>query len=182
MEVYQQLPTTNRVTLRLPNQVLEVLKKEAEKKDLTLNALVTKILFKNTSFELHVKAVPNMTIPHEIFIEFINKSNNSTIEEIAKNGPSIVKKLFRILGLEYNLDNMIYSYFEMIGKYCEWYSFSHQIKHNRCRLVFNTMLGSKWTVFLSIYVKSILESLKVRVDEVSVNDGVIVFEFSPRVV
>lgn len=182
MEVYQQLPTTNRVTLRLPNQVLEVLKKEAEKKDLTLNALVTKILFKNTSFELHVKAVPNMTIPHEIFIEFINKSSNSAIEEIAKNGPSVVKKLFRILGLEYNLDNVIYSYFEMIGKYCEWYSFSHQIKHNRCRLVFNTMLGPKWTVFLSIYARSILESLKIHVDEVSVTDGVIVFEFSPRVV
>jgi len=182
LEVYQQLPTTNRVTLRLPNQVLEILKKEAEKKDLTLNALVTKILFKNASFELYVKAVPNMTIPHEIFIEFINKSNNSAIEEIAKNGPSIVKKLFRILGLEYNLDNVIYSYFEMIGKYCEWYSFSHQIKHNRRRLVFNTMLGPKWTVFLSIYAKSILESLKIHVDEVSVNDGVIVFEFSPRVV
>src|SRR5574342_630734 len=171
------MPITNRVTLRLPNQVLEILKKEAEKKDLTLNALVTKILFKNASFELHVKAIPNITIPPEIFIEFINKCDNSTIEEIAKNGPAIVRKLFRILGLEYDLDNIIYSYFEMVGKYCEWYSFTHEKKYNKHRLVFNTVLGPKWTNFLSIYAKSILESLRIRVDEASVNDGVIVFEF-----
>jgi len=174
------MPITNRVTLRLPNQVLEILKTEAEKKDLTLNALVTKILFKNISFELHVKAMHDITIPPEIFIEFINKSDNSTIEGIAKNGPAIVKKLFRILGLEYDLDNIIYNYFEMVGKYCEWYSFSHKTKHNRHRLVFNTVLGPKWAIFLSIYAKSILESLRIHIDESSVNDGVIVFEFSQR--
>lgn len=181
MEVFQRLPTTNRVTLRLPNQVLEILKGEAEKKDLTLNALVSKILFKNISFDLQVKAMPNITIPPEIFIEFINKSDNSAIEEIAKNGPALVKKLFRILGLSFDLDNVINNYFEMVGKYCEWYKFSHQIKHNRYRLVFNTMLGSKWAIFLSIYAKSILVSLKIHLDEESVNDGVIVFEFSKRV-
>ena len=182
MEVLQRLPSTNRVTLRLPNQVLEILKEETEKKDLTLNALVTKILFKNISFDLHVKVMPNITIPPEIFIEFINKSEKSTIEEIAKNGPALVKKLFRILGVEYELDNVINNYFGMVGKYCELYSFSHQIKHNRYRLVFNTVLGPKWTIFLSIYAEAILKSLRILVDEVSVNDGVIVFEFSKKVV
>ena len=97
MEVFQRMPITNRVTLRLPNQVLEILKTEAEKKDLTLNALVTKILFKNISFEMHVKAMHDITIPPEIFIEFINKSDNSTIEGIAKNGPAIVRKLLEFL-------------------------------------------------------------------------------------
>ncbi|HSD05067.1 MAG TPA: hypothetical protein VLB45_04855 [Nitrosopumilaceae archaeon] len=180
MEVLERVPTTNRITLRLPNQVLEILKTEAEKKDLPLNALITKILYKNISFDLHVKAMPNITIPHDLFINFIDKIDDSFVEDIAKAGPTTVKKLFKILGINYDLDQIIYNYFDMIGKYCEWYQFSHQAKHDKYRLVFNSTLGPKWTKFLAMYVRSILESLKIRIDEMSINDGLVVFEFSHR--
>jgi len=180
MEVLERTPTTNRVTLRLPNQVLEILKAEAEKRDLPLNALIIKILYKNISFDLHAKAMSNITMPHDLFINFIDKMDDSHVEMIARTGPATVKKLFKILGLDYDLDQVIYNYFDIVGKYCEWYQSSHQVKHGKYRLVFNTTLGPKWTKFLATYIKSILESLKIRIDETSVNDDLIVFEFSHR--
>lgn len=180
MEVLERVPSANRVTLRLPNPILDALRKEAEKRDLSLNALVAKILSKSISFDLHVKAIPNVIIPHDLFINVIDKIDDRFVDEIAKTGPFVVKKLFKILGFEYDLDQVIYNYFDIIGKYCEWYQFSHQIKHGRYRLVFNTTLGSKWTTFLITYVRTILESLRIRVSDISINDGVIVFEFTQK--
>lgn len=180
MEVLERTPTTNRVTLRLPHQVLEVLKKEAEKRDLPLNALVTKILYKNISFELHTKAMPSITMQHDLFMKVIDKVDEAHMEEIAKEGPNIIRKLFKILGLEYNLDHVVYSYFDVVGKYCGWYDFTYEIKRDKYRLIFNTQLNSKWTRFLLTYMRAILESLKIHVDDESVNDSIIVFEFSNR--
>lgn len=160
--------------------MLEVLKKEAEKRDLPLNALVTKILYKNISFDLHMKAMPSITMQHDLFMKIIDRIDESCMEEIAKEGPNIVKKLFKILGLEYNLDHVVYSYFDVVGKYCDWYDFTYEIKRDKYRLVFNTQLSSKWTKFLLRYMRAILESLKIHIDDESVNDGIIVFEFSNR--
>ena len=180
MEILERTPITNRITLRLPNHILEILKKEADQKDLTLNALVTKILNKNIAFEMHVNAVSSITMTHDLFMKMIEKMDESEIVEIAKEGPKVIKKLFKILGLEYDLDHIIYSYFTIVSKYCGWYEFIHKVKHDRYRLVFNVVPESKWTRFVQVYVKTILESLKIRIDEESVNDTVIVFEFDLR--
>ena len=174
----ERTPTTNRVTLRLPYQVLEVLKKEAEKRDLPLNALVTKILYKNISFDLHMKAMPSITMQHDLLTKIIDRIDESYMEEIAKEESNTVKKLFKILGLEYNVDNVVHNYFDVVGKYCGWYDFTYEVKRDKYRLVFNTQLSSKWTKFLLTYVRVILESLKIHIDDESLSDGIIVFEFS----
>ena len=119
-------------------------------------------------------------MPYDLFMKFIDKMDESQVQEIAKEGPNIVMKLFKILGFSYDLDHVIYSYFEMAGKYCGWYEFTHQVKHAKYRLVFNANPNLKWTKFLVTYVRSILESLRIHVEEESVSDGVIVFEFSKR--
>jgi len=176
LETADMVPSTNRVTLRLPNEVLNVLKKEAQRKDLPLNALVTKFLYKIVSFDMNIQAMPTIMIHEFLFSKMFDDLNESKLEKIASEGPRIVKKMFAVLGLRYDLDQVISNYFETTGKYCRWYTFKHEVHHNHYRLVFETQLGPKWAKFVKTYVKSILESFVITIDDESVNDNIIVFE------
>src|SRR5437879_8479283 len=141
LETADMVPSTNRVTLRLPNEVLNVLKKEAQRKDLPLNALLTKFLYKIVSFDMNIQAMPTIMIHEFLFSKMFDDLNESKLEKIASEGPRIVKKLFAILGLRYDLDQVISNYFETTGKYCRWYTFKQEVRYNHYRLVFETQLG-----------------------------------------
>ncbi len=172
-----QMKSTNRMTLRLPNHILKKLKKEAEKKDLPLNAVITKILSKNTNYEMEFNAIPSITMSHNLFLKMIDKIDEENLEKISVDGPDVIKKLFTIIGVDYNLDNITEKYFIILAKYCGWFKFTHTIDGNHYRFVFETSFGSKWTKFLLSYVKNILHSLKIHLDNESIHDNVILFEF-----
>ena len=169
--------STNRITLRLQNDVLEVLKREADKKDLTLNAFINKVLNKNITYEENVNAILNVVLPYDFFLLIVSKLNEDDMKELAQKGPGIVKKLFNILGMQYDIDHVIHNYFMVIGKYCKWFEFTCKVCGNRYRLVFSADPSEKWTIFLQYYIKSILESLKIIITNESQHDGIIVFEF-----
>ncbi|MDE2590985.1 MAG: hypothetical protein KGL95_15115, partial [Patescibacteria group bacterium] len=95
---------TNRITLRLQNDVLEILKREADKKDLTLNAFINKVLNKNITYEENVNAILNVVLPYDFFLLIVAKLNEDDMKELAQKGPGIVKKLFNILGMQYDID------------------------------------------------------------------------------
>jgi hypothetical protein len=171
---------SHRVTLRLPNSVSSVLKKEAEKRDLPLNALITKILFKNVSFDMQINALPAVTMSDFLFSRMIDKISDKDLEEIAKEGPSAIRKLFAIQGIEYKLDEITENHFVVMSKYCGWFSFTQTVKNDRYRLIFETQLGSKWIQFIALYVTNILESLHVCIESKIVHENVIIFSFSKK--
>lgn len=170
----------DRITLRLPMRVSSPLKKEADRRDLPLNALITKILYKNVSFDMQINALPSVTISDFLFSRMIDKVPNTDLEEIAKEGPDAIRKLFAIQGIEYKLDEIIENHFVMMSKYCGWFSFTNNVKNDRYRLIFETQLGLKWMQFLLSYVANILESLQIHIDNKSIHENVLVFNFTKR--
>lgn len=176
MEVVKFSPT-NRLTLRLDTNLLVTLKKEAQNKDLTLNALINKILNRNISYDNNVNAVQCITMSHDLFHEIIKGLSYDDIQEMGRNGPKIARKLFSISGIEYDLYHIIHNYFAILSKYCGWFEFSYKEQYEKYRLVFNTGKDPKWSVFVQSYVKSILDSLKIIGIKGLEYDGIIVFEF-----
>lgn len=166
---------TNRVTLRLPVNILEILKEDAEGKDITLNARISSILTRNIAFEKSISALPNITMPLTLLDKLLEKIDDSAIHELVKEGPNQVRKSFLIKGIKYELKEVIDNYFVLMGKYCGWYHLTHEIKDGRCRLVFETYFGSQWTRFLLEYVGAILYSLGVYLESESISDNVIIF-------
>ncbi len=179
LEILQKI-STNRLTLRLQSDLLEVLKQSAHKKDLTLNAMITNILHKNISYDETVNVLPHMIMPYDLFFSIVSKISESDMNDVVKEGPSVVKKLFDIMGLPYDIDHVIYNYFVILAKYCNWFEFSHKVTGNNYRLVFCTENNSKWTLFVQKYVRIILESLKIIISNESYHAGIIVFEFSHK--
>jgi hypothetical protein len=171
---------TNKVSIRLPNSTMEILKKKADEKDLPISSLMVKILNENVLFDVHLKPLPYVILSQVLFEEIIKTMTDSQIDKVASMGPSIVTRLCQISRWDYDVDSVIENYFVMISKYCGLFQLKKQVQHNHYHLVFETKLGTKWEKFLSIFVRSILESIGIHIDRESVNDGIIIFEFEKR--
>ena len=172
-----KLSNTNRITLRLPNNILQVLKKESEKRDLPLNAVISRILSKNVIFDMKINVLPTITMSHSLFSKIMAKLDEKNQKEIVLYVPKSVKHLFTLLNLNYNLPSLIENHFLIMDKYCGWYTFNYDVKENNYRLVFESDLGPDWVQFLRLYITSILYSLRIHNIDVKIEGSVLVFNF-----
>jgi len=175
--VIPKLDHTNRITLRLPSSILQVLKKESEKHDLPLNAIISRILSKNVIFDMKMNVLPTITMSQALFSKIMAKLDEKNQKEIVLYVPKSVKHLFALLNLNYDLKNIVENHFIIMDKYCGWYNFHYDIKGNNYRLVFESDLGPDWIQFLRLYITSILHSLRIDHIDVKIEGSVLVFEF-----
>ena len=173
-----RLGQTNRITLRLPNNILQILKKESEKHDLPLNALVSRILSKNVIFDMQLNVLPTITMSQTLFSKIFDKLEEKNQREIVLYVPKSVKQLFVLLNLNYDLQNIIENHFIIMDKYCGWYNFHYDLEGDNYRLVFESDLGDDWIQFLKLYVMSILHSLRISNVDVIIEGSVLVFDFN----
>lgn len=168
---------TIRITLRVPEDLLCQLKEKADTIDVPLNSMIIKILVKNNSFERNVERVPSIIISYSLLLKIIDQLDATYLEQLARESPTLVKKYFTILGLQYGLNEVIQNHLFILGKYCGWFKILHESSNSDHRLIIETQHGNKWTQFIALYVKNLLESLEVYKQNVVVNDNLIVFEF-----
>ena len=97
----------NRITLRLPNNILQVLKKESEKHDLPLNAVISRILSKNVIFDIQLNIRPTITMSQALFSKIFDKLDEKNQKEIVQYVPKSVKHRFALVNLNYDFKNII---------------------------------------------------------------------------
>lgn len=168
---------TNRVTVRLPNRVIVELQKEADKRDLPLSSLMAKTLNKVASFDMKQRSIPKIIVPELLFDVMLDELPESSVRKIAKDfGPKLARKTMLAAEMKrYDLDSVIENHFLLLAKYCGWFQFDCHKSQNSYVLSFTTKnRSSKWMEFLSIYVQSILGSLKVRIDEKIMDDDTVI--------
>ena len=178
MEGSDNLVSATRTTIRLPNDILKVLKDEADKKNLSLNAVIARILHKYVLCDIRMNTLPSITISQALFFLILEKLNSPQKEEVARQAIHTVRDMFTILGLEYNLQNVLDKYFTILGRHCGWFTFRYGKDENYFRIVFETELGPEWLKFLQLYVRAILQSLKINVDNESTTSSVMIFEIT----
>lgn len=83
-----------RITLRLPQNLLHVLRKESEERILPINALIVRILHKNLIQETKFATLPAFSVPPYLFIKIIAELDDSKIQDISKSEPKLIKKFF----------------------------------------------------------------------------------------
>ena len=168
----------NRITVRLPDSIIHVLKKESDEKVLPLNAVVSRIITNYVNIESKKASSPTITLSKFLFSKIIENLNKSDMDKVAKQGPTILRKLLTMLDIQYTLPNIIENHFSFVGKYYGWYKFRYTSKENHYRLIFEPELGEKGILFLSLYIKSILQSLNINVDKESIDESSIIIEFT----
>jgi len=167
-----------KTTIRVPNNLLKVLKDEADKKNVSLNSIIARILDKYVLCDMRMNTIPSITMSQALFFLILEKLNFSQKEEVSRKAIQTVKDMFTVLGVEYNLQNVLDEYFSMLGKHCGWFTFRYDKDENHFRIVFETELGPEWLKFLQFYVRAILQSLKINIDNESTTSSVMIFEIT----
>jgi len=167
-----------RVTIRVPEIILDKLKTEAENKKLSFNSYLSKLLYKNVVSDLELKAIPSINIGQSLFTNLVSFSNEKQLSKLATEEVETIKKLFKILGYEYTIKNVIKKYFTIMGEQWNWYQFNYFEESNKCRLIFQTNLGKNWLRFLTLIVLMVMESMKIPVSDEYVKNDTLVVEFS----
>ena len=167
---------TNRLTLRLPNKLIQVLQNESEKRDLPLNAVINRILSKNVIFDMRMNARPTIIMSQALFSKILVQLDEQRQKWIVQYVPKSVKELFILHNLKYDLTNVIENHFSIMAKYCGWYTFNYDITGNKYRLVFESDLGQAWLSFLKLYIRSIIHSMRINITNEVSEESVLVFE------
>jgi len=169
--------STKRITLRIPENILEILKNESDKRVLPINAVIGRILANYVTFDMNKNILPTITMSQLLLSKIIRHLNESEKKELFSQGPKTVRKLFALLNLEYNVPNVIENYFTIVGKYCGWYTFDYFFEKHQYILIFKSDIDDEWTNFLINYLRTILQSLNVKIESEKIYDTVIIFEF-----
>ncbi|MFI5405391.1 MAG: hypothetical protein ACHQ1D_02630 [Nitrososphaerales archaeon] len=172
--------SSERLTLRIPAPLLDRIKKESDKKDLPINALINRALVKVFLREGQINVLPCISISHILFEKIISGLDNPSIEKAAKHGPNVLRKYYALQNQSLTLETVITDYFSLLSKYCGWFIFHHEKNADEYRLIFETQISSKWAEFLFYYLKSILEETKACIVSESHDNNLIIFEVTKK--
>jgi hypothetical protein len=114
---------------------------------------------KHVSFDRildHVGAIP---LNGPLFSKMLNEVPLEEMEKLGKElGPELIKRTFAFLGLSFDLENLIKSYFGPLSSYSRWYRFNISGSGRNRRLLFEHSHGPKWSAFLGQYIGGIIKS------------------------
>ncbi len=149
-----------RTSIRILGKLKTNLKQEASGREMSLNALINSVLERHVLFDRilnHVNAIP---LNGPLFTGMLDGVPVDQLEKMGKDlGPKLIKETFVFLGLSYDLENLIESYFRPLSAYSGWYRFFNVSGSGRGRkLLFEHPHGLKWSIFLKHYLAGIIKA------------------------
>ncbi len=152
------------------------MEREAKRRHVTLNSLINAILAKYDSFDKILEGTKAIPLSGAFVAELLEIASIEQMENIAKKlGAKVVRQSFASQGIEFNLDNLIESYFEPLSEYSGWYQFDWRLAGTSRKLIFTHSHGAKWTAFLRRYYAAIIRSATGVEPDVTFEDGVLTF-------
>jgi hypothetical protein len=164
-----------RTSIRILRELKNNLKHEADNREMSLNSLINSILERHILFDRILEHVNAMPLNGPLFTGMLESVPVERMEELGRNlGPKLIKETFAFLGLNYDLENLIKSYFEPLSLYSGWYRFNVSGSDRDRRLLFEHQHGFKWSIFLKQYISGIIKATMGTEPRVMVEEGLII--------
>ena len=147
------------ITIISDAKTLNELKKWADSKGLSMNALINEVLTKNILFYRYVSEHDSMTIPSTIYSDMINMlPKKILVDMVSKTISEMIQSLFANNNVSYTMDNMIEFYFESVGLWSGLYNiFKRYNDMGVTNLVFEHKYGIKWSEILAQSISSVMK-------------------------
>jgi len=147
-------------SFRLDKEWLEVLREEAERQGISINALHNKILKKYCHHGRWVERMKPVLMSRSIIADIIGCCPEDQIEEIARtSGSSGTKNSLRTLGINPTYDSVKYFIKDNLGKSANWFDYSQHTRGKTDIIHLRHELGRNWSVFVANQAATIFKSL-----------------------
>ena len=167
---------TATMTFRIDEHILNMLRKESERRDISLNTVVNHILKQYVEWDMYASKVGMVPMIKPVVSALFDKMTpQETIELASKVGQSATHDIALFMKSKMDLQSFL-SWFEMRMKNSS-IEFSHTLVNSTHTYVMKHDLGYNW----SLYQKTLLELMFSRVFEkqiyTSVYDTTLTFQF-----
>ena len=164
------------MTFRIDEHILNLLKKESERRDISLNTLVNHVLKQYVEWDMYACKAGMVPVAKPVVSALFNKMTpQETIELASKVGHSAIHDIALFMKSKMDLQSFL-SWFEMKMENSS-IEFSHRLVNHTHTYVIKHELGYNW----SLYHKILLELMFSRVFEkqidTSVYDTTLTFQF-----
>lgn len=156
------------VTFRIPIDLLESLRMEAQEDNVSLNTLVNQVIIGHEKWHKYSKKAGFITIPKDFQKLLMGKVTNDEIIQITQQKSKYCKDIVSMLRTSYSLDSFL-DVIETWFKICN-FPYRKDMNKNKLKLTVQHNMGEKWSLFLSLLIQINLEKLIVEksIDEKSI--------------
>jgi predicted DNA-binding ribbon-helix-helix protein len=171
---------TESITFRLESEILERLRQEAKRKDVSVNTLVSQIAKQHTNWHSMAAQAGFIYVRKPLMIKLLESQNDEQIISLAKHvALSSNKNFLLMLRRKYN----IHSALDMIETWISTsgYSYNHNLEDldysNRLHsFIVQHHMGMKWSLYLSELYKNLFEEFGIRDSRFDMTDSTLAFE------
>jgi hypothetical protein len=147
-------------SFRLDKEWLEILRKEAERQGISVNAIHNRIL---KNYCLHwrwVERLKPVILTRPTIAGIIGCCPEDRVKEIAKiSGSTGTKDALRTLGINPTYDKLTNFIKENLGKSANWFDYSHHIRGKKDIIHLRHELGRKWSLFIANQTATMFKSI-----------------------
>jgi predicted DNA-binding ribbon-helix-helix protein len=171
---------TESITFRLESQILDNLRQEAKRKDVSVNTLVSQIARQHTSWHSMAAQAGFISVRKPLITKLLEGRDDEQIRLIARYvAESSNKDFILMLRRKYNIHSaldVIETWVRISG-----YSYTHNIEvldySNRAHtFLIHHDTGRNWSLYLAELYKNLFEEFEVRNAQFELTDTTLVFE------
>lgn len=145
---------------RVDEEWLEILRDEAQKQGLSVNALINKILQSYCQHYRWVEKFNSINITRPTLRKLVECCSEDKLKEVATtSGSTGTKDAMRTMGLSPTYDNVIFFIKNKMAKYSNWFQFNEYTRNHTHIIHLHHEMGKDWSTFIAIQVSTQLENI-----------------------
>jgi len=143
-------------TVRIPEALDRALRKVAEEKNTSVNALAEACLTRLIEFDQYADELDYAMVRKEFLIKGLEYLTEDEIREFGRwTAMEVGSETLRFYGASPNPGSVIHTYESIISKYGRLYNFRHEVEGKNHSITLSHKMGQKWSLFFEVNMKTI---------------------------
>jgi hypothetical protein len=167
---------TEPLTTRIDRPLLQKLRDEANKNEVSLNSLVTHIFKQHVDWHTNASKAGFISVRRGLLTKLMEKVDEKDLLEIAEFiAKNEARSFILLLRNEYNITSAIdvfETWIKIVG-----YPYRHDFHFGRHSFVLNHNMGRKWSIFILTMYQLIFEDFGIKLEDVDIDENMITFGF-----
>jgi hypothetical protein len=167
---------TETITFRLPSNLIDALRKEAESDRISLNSLVSKIFTNHLQWEKYERKVGLLPMTRTFLKEVINQLSEEQIVGLAQRAEKeTFKNILAFMKESHSIDDFIYILRTWLT--VSWMQLNIEKRNGSYRFHIQHDLGIKWSLYVKILVSELSEDILNERVQVKITESTISLVF-----
>ena len=167
---------TETITFRLPSNLIDGLRKEAESDRISLNSLVTKIFANHIQWEKYERKVGLLPMTRTFLKEVVNQLSEEQIASMAqRTEKETFKNILTFMRESHSIEDFIFILRTWLN--VSWMQHNIEQKEGYYRFHIQHDLGIKWSIYVKILVSELSEDILNKKVQVKISASTISLVF-----